>query len=251
VPSNIFVHQRRFDRLDEADAILTNSETTKRDIVERLKIPSDKIHVTHLGADECFRPMPKEAIQPVLERHGLHKPYLLFVGTLEPRKNLETLILAFNLLKEKNRIPHQLVLAGQKGWLSEPIFRAIEASPYRSDIVLTDYLEEGDLPALMNGAEVFAYPSFYEGFGLPVLEAMQCGTPVVTSNVSSMPEVGGDACLYADPHSMEEIADRILSVVQSADLKKTMMEKGIARSKRFSWEKCARETLAVYEGLKS
>ncbi|MBI5728563.1 MAG: glycosyltransferase family 4 protein, partial [Candidatus Magasanikbacteria bacterium] len=184
VPSNVFVHQRRFERLDEADAILTNSETTKRDIIDRLTISPEKIHVTHLGADEGFRPLPKEGIDPVLERHGIRQPYLLFVGTLEPRKNLETLILAFNYLKEKNHIPHQLVLAGQKGWLYEPILQAIEASPHRSDIVLTDYLAEGDLPALMNGAEVFVYPSFYEGFGLPVLEAMQCGTPVVTSPVS-------------------------------------------------------------------
>jgi len=249
VPSNVFVHHRRFERLDEADAILTNSETTKRDIVDRLMISPEKIHVTHLGADECFRPLPKERIQPVLERHGIRQPYLLFVGSLEPRKNLETLILAFNRLKDKNHIPHRLVLAGQKGWLYEPILRAIEASPFRSDIVLTDYLAEGDLPALMNGAEVFVYPSYYEGFGLPVLEAMQCGTPVVTSNVSSLPEVGGEACLYADPHSAEEIADRILAVVQGTDLRKTMSEKGIERSKSFSWDKCARETLKVYESL--
>ncbi len=250
VPSNVFVHQRRFERLDEADAILTNSETTKRDIVDRLRISAEKIHVTHLGADESFCPLEKEGIQPVLERHGIQQPYLLFVGSLEPRKNLETLILAFNRLKEKEHIPHQLVLAGQKGWLYEPIFRAIESSPYRSDIVLTDYLAEGDLPALMNGAEVFVYPSYYEGFGLPVLEALQCGTPVVTSNVSSLPEIGGEACLYADPHSSDSIGDQIRMAIQNPDLRKSLSEKGIARAKQFSWDKCAWETLAVYENLK-
>ena len=250
VPSNVFVHRQRFERLSEVDAILTNSETTKRDIVDHLKISSEKIHVTHLGADEVFRPMPKEGIHPVLERHGIQQPYLLFVGTLEPRKNLETLILAFNRLKEKDHISHQLVLAGQKGWLCEPILRAIEASPYHSDILRTNYLAEGDLPALMNGAEVFVYPSFYEGFGLPVLEAMQCGTPVVTSNVSSLPEVGGDACLYVDPHSVEEIADRIRMVLTDSNLQKSMSEKGIVQAKHFSWEKCARETLRVYENLR-
>jgi glycosyltransferase involved in cell wall biosynthesis len=249
VSSNVFVHRQRFERLNEVDAILTNSETTKRDIVDRLSISPDKIHVTHLGAYDCFRPMAKEGIGPVLECHGIRKPYLLFVGTLEPRKNLEALILAFNRLKGKDRIPHQLVLAGQKGWLYEPILRAIEASPYCSDIIQTDYLAEGDLPALMNGAELFVYPSFYEGFGLPVLEAMQCGTPVVTSTVSSLPEVGGDACLYADPHSVEEIADRIRLVLMDSNLQKSMSEKGVERAKHFSWEKCARETLKVYENL--
>lgn len=251
VPTNVFVHRQRFKRLDEVDAILTNSETTKRDIIDQLRIRPEKIYVTPLGADESFKPLADEAVDPVLVRLGIQNSYLLFVGTLEPRKNVETLIVAFNELKAKDHIPHQLVLAGQKGWLSEPILRAIEASPYRSDIVQTNYLEEGDLPALMNGADVFVYPSFYEGFGLPVLEAMQCGTPVVTSTVSSLPEVGGDACLYADPHSAEDLTDRIRMVLHSADLRKSMSEKGIEQSKRFSWEKCARETLKVYKILGS
>ncbi|MBI5467013.1 MAG: glycosyltransferase family 4 protein [Candidatus Kerfeldbacteria bacterium] len=250
VPTNVFVHRQRFERLHEVDAILTNSETTKKDVIEHLGIRPEMIHVTPLGADGSFQPLADALVTPVLNRLGLRKPYLLFVGTLEPRKNVETLILAFNALKEKDGIPHQLVLAGQKGWLCEPILRAIETSPYRSDIVQTNYLEEGDLPALMNGAEAFVYPSFYEGFGLPVLEAMQCGTPVVTSTVSSLPEVGGDACLYADPHSFEDLAVRIRMVLQSADLRKIMTEKGIARSRQFSWEQCARKTLAVYESLK-
>lgn len=250
VPTNVFVHRQRFRRLDEVEAILTNSETTKRDIVDHLGIKPEKIHVTPLGADDSFKPLSDAIAAPVLDRLGLRKPYFLFVGTLEPRKNVETLILAFNALKEKEGIPHQLVLAGQKGWLCEPILRAIETSPHRSDIVWTHYLSEGDLPALMNGAEVFVYPSFYEGFGLPVLEAMQCGTPVVTSSVSSLPEVGGEACLYADPHSVEDLADRIRMVIHNPDLRKSMSEKGIERAKQFSWEKCARETLAVYESLR-
>lgn len=250
VPTNVFVHRQRFQRLDEVDAILTNSETTKRDVVGHLGIKPEKIHVTPLGADDSFKPLSDAIVTPVLDRLGLRKPYLLFVGTLEPRKNVETLILAFNALKEKEGIPHQLVLAGQKGWLCEPILRAIEASPHRSDILWTHYLSAEDLPALMNGADVFVYPSFYEGFGLPVLEAMQCGTPVVTSTVSSLPEVGGDACLYANPHSVEDLTDRIRMVAQSPDVRKSMGQKGIERAKNFSWDRCARETLAVYEGLK-
>jgi glycosyltransferase involved in cell wall biosynthesis len=249
VPTNVFVHQKRFERLNKVDAVLTNSQATKRDVVEKLNINPEKVHVTYLGADESFRPMSPEAAHPILEKNGLKKPYLLFVGTLEPRKNVEALVKAFDILKGEQGIPHQLVLAGRKGWLYEPILRAIEASPFRNDILLTDYLAEGDLPALMNGASVFVYPSFYEGFGLPVLEAMQCGVPVVTSSVSSLPEIGGDACLYSDPHSVPELAKNILAVLENQTLSQSMVQKGIDRAKGFSWEQCARETLAVYESL--
>jgi glycosyltransferase involved in cell wall biosynthesis len=140
---------------------------------------------------------------------------------------------------------------GQKGWLYENILKAIESSPYKSDIQHIGYVDDMELPALMNGADVFAYPSFYEGFGLPVLEAMQCGTPVVTSNTSSLPEVGGDACLYADPNSHQQLADQIYKVLSDSELKKSLSRKGIERSKQFSWEKCAAETLGIYEKLKT
>jgi len=246
---NRFLHRERFKRLDRADAILTNSEYTKKDIAERLGIKPEKIFVTHLGADESFRPLSSQAIGPILAQYQLSKPYILFVGTLEPRKNLETLIVAFNGLKAKRGIPHTLVLAGQKGWRYRPLLEAIERSPYHSQIKLLDYLPDQELPALMNGADIFVYPSFYEGFGLPVLEAMQCGTPVVTSNVSSLSEVGGDACLYVDPHSVNDLTERIFQVIHDAEFRKTLSRKGIERAKLFSWDKCARETIEVYESL--
>ena len=249
--SNIFLHSRRFKAIRKVDAILTNSESTKKDIVEHLKIKPDKIFVTHLGADERFRLMKESEVIPVLKKYKLKKPYILFVGTLEPRKNVKTLIQAFNQLKQSHRIPHQFVLAGQKGWLYKSIFKAIESSPYKSDIQYTDYVKDTDLPALMNGAEVFVYPSFYEGFGLPVLEAMQCGVPVITSNISSMPEVGGGASLYINPESADELAEKIYSVINNPDFQKELSKKGIERAKQFSWEKCARKTLKAYESLAS
>lgn len=247
--SNRFLHNRRFQHLDRVDAVLTNSEATKRDIVEYLKIEPRKVHVTALAADEQFRVLDSFKVLPVLEKYGLKKPYLLFVGTLEPRKNVETLIKAFNLLKERHRIPHQLVLAGQKGWLYERILELIKFSPYREDIKQIGYVPDTELPAILNGAEVFVYPSYYEGFGLPVLEAMQCGTPVITSDVSSLPEVGGEACLYTSPDSTEQLADQIYRVISSSSLQKSLSEAGKERAKAFSWEKCARETLGVYKNL--
>ncbi|MFC1733913.1 glycosyltransferase family 4 protein [candidate division KSB1 bacterium] len=247
VKSNVFLHKKRFQNIHKTDAILTNSESTKKDIIKHLKVSPDKIFVTHLGADDSFRPMKSSDIKPVLTKYRLNKPYILFVGTLEPRKNVKTLIEAFDKLKKDHDIPHQLVLVGQKGWLYKDILKKIESSPYKNDIRHLDYVPEEDLPALMNGAEVFAYPSFYEGFGLPVLEAMQCGIPVVTSNISSMPEVGGEACLYIDPDSADDLADKIYSVVNNPKLQKSLSEKGIERAKDFSWEKCAKDTLKVYK----
>jgi len=245
--SNVFLHSKRFKNIHKVDAILTNSESTKKDIIKHLKIKTEKIFVTYLGADECFRPMNEAEVEPVLQKYKIRKPYILFVGTLEPRKNVETLISAFDQLKAKHQILHQLVLVGQKGWLYKNIFRAIESSPNKSDIRYTDYVPDIDLPALMNGAEVFVYPSFYEGFGLPVLEAMQCGAPVITSDISSMPEVGGEACLYINPDSADELTKSIFEVINDAGLQKNLSEKGVERAKQFSWEKCARETLKVYE----
>lgn len=246
VRSNVFLHNQRFKRLNCVDGILTNSQATKSDIVKHLDINPDKIFVTHLGADKRFRQMEKEDVYPILQKYKLHKPYILFVGTLEPRKNVETLICAFNQLKQTHNIPHELVLAGQKGWLYEKIFEAIESSPFKSDIRLMDYLPDNDVPALMNGAEVFAYPSFYEGFGLPVLEAMQCGAPVVISNISSLPEVGGEACLYVHPESSDELSETLYKVLRDKASQKTLSEKGVERAKQFSWEKCAEETLKAY-----
>lgn len=247
--SNTFLHRERFKRILRVDGILTNSEFTKKDLINHLGIKPETIFVTPLGADDRFRPMADSKITPVLRAFGIKKPYLLFVGTLEPRKNVEALIRAFNALKEKYWIPHQLVLVGQKGWLYQDIMKAVEFSPFRGDILSLDYVPDSDIPALMSGADVFVYPSFYEGFGLPVLEAMQCGCPVITSNVSSLPEVGGDACLYVHPESSDELSEKIYEVIRDKSLQKTLSMKGAERAKQFSWKKCAQKTLAAYQAV--
>ena len=249
VKSNVFLHNRRFENIHKVDAILTNSEYTKKDIIEYLHVKPDKIFVTYLGADKRFCPKNIFEIKTILEDYSLNKPYILYVGTLEPRKNIQTLLQTFNQLKRKYQIPHQLILIGQLGWLYEDIFEQIESSEFKSDIRHLGYVPDEDLPVLMNGAQVFVYPSFYEGFGLPILEAMQCGTPVITSDTSSMPEVGGLACLYATPEDIDDLTEKIYTVISDKNLQKEMSEKGIERAKNFNWDKCARDTLRVYESL--
>lgn len=244
--SNIFIHQKRFENLNKADAVLVNSHCTKKDVIKHLKINPAKIHVTYLAADEKFKPLHKSEAEPILKKYNIQTPYLLFTGTLEPRKNIQMLIEVFNTLKKQFKIPHQLVLAGKKGWKYESIFQAIQSSDNADDILHLGYVEESDLPGIMNGAEVFVYPSFYEGFGLPVLEAMQCGTPVLTSNISALPEVGGEACLYADPYQKDEWIRALFRLIQDETLRQHLAEKGIAHARNFSWKKCAEETMAVY-----
>ncbi len=255
--ANVFVNRHRLKGIKKyADAVLTNSEVTKRDIVEHLQIDPVLVHVTHLGADERFRPMDELVVEPILQKYGIGRsgdgqPYILFVGTLEPRKNIPSLVEAFNLLKSRHGIPHQLVLVGGKGWLTHDIFASIHASPYEPQIIRVGYAADEDLPALYNGADLFAYPSFYEGFGLPVLEAMKCGAPVVTSNTSSMPEVGGEATLYADPYDLEDLVNKIYSVINNTELRQNLSYKGLVRAREFNWQKCAHETLAVYRKLQN
>jgi len=249
VKSNVFLHKERFKNIHKIDAILTNSEYTKKDIVEHLQIKPEKVFVTYLGADEKFKPLDALSVNPIIAKYRIQKPYILFVGTLEPRKNVQNIIKAFNQLKKTHKIPHQLVLAGQKGWKFDDIFKEIELSEFKSDIIHIGYADDSDVPALMSGAEVFVYPSLYEGFGLPVLEAMKCGVPVITSNISSMPEVGGDACLYVEPESVSQLADKLLMLINSKDLQAELSKKGIKRAGFFSWEKCAVDTLKVYRAV--
>lgn len=245
---NIFFYNRRFQDIEKyADCVLTNSENTKRDILKHLHIHPEKIFVTPFGANDSFRPLKKEETKEVLSRHGIHDAYILFVGTLEPRKNIKTLIMAFNKVKQKLKCSHKLILVGRPGWFYEEIMQARETSDFRDDIVFKGYVADEDLPAFYNGADVFVYPSFYEGFGMPVLEAMQCGTPVITSNISSLPEVGGGACLYIDPNSQNDLEKKLIQVISDSELQKKLSQKGKERAAHFSWKKCAEQTLRAYK----
>lgn len=240
--------QRIKQCLQWTDLVLTISESAKQDIVEYLKVDPNRVYVTPLAS----RYQSSLKINPSWEdeiNYDLSHPYLLFVSTIEPRKNITTLIAAFNYLKEKHKIDHNLLLVGRKGWRYQPIFQAIANSPWNKHIYHLDYLSDELVALLYKKADVFVYPSHYEGFGLPVLEAMTLGTPVVTSNTSSLPEVAGDAALLVNPNDPIELAESILKVISDRKLRDNLIQKGQKRAKLFSWERTAKETLKAYKSL--
>ncbi len=233
-----------------ATHLIADSSATKRDLIERYGIESDKITVVYPGYDSTvFQPVrDEEAIEAVKARYDIAGDYILFVGTLQPRKNLIRLMEAFsNIQPPISNI--QLVIAGKKGWLYREIFQQVEKLGLEGKVVFTGYVPEGDLPALLSGARLFAFPSLYEGFGLPVLEAMACGTPVVCSNVSSLPEVAGDAALLVDPLDVEGLTMAMEHILGDESLRAELIERGFEQVRKFSWERCARETLNVLESI--
>lgn len=237
----------RFAR--EADAVLTCSEAAKRDIVELLDVPGEKISVAYGAVEDDFIPMDRASAAVLLKRHyGVSGPFLLFVSTLEPRKNVEGLVRAF--AKVAHDIPHNLVLVGASGWRIEGLEHAFRESGLGDRVQRVGYvIAREHLPAFYSAADAFVFPSFYEGFGLPVLEAMVCGCPVITSNRSSLPEVAGGAAEYVDPDNTDEIAEAIRRVVVDESLAASMRERGRAQASRFSWQDCARRTQEVYRRL--
>jgi len=235
-----------------AKKILAVSQATKNDLIKLYSADPDKIAVTHLGLDaERFSPKNYEQVQAILDKYGLvYQKYALFVGTIQPRKNISKLVDAFEKLRKQNRVEEKLVIAGGKGWLWEPILEKIKTAGKDGSIKYLDYLAKEDLPSVIAGARLLTLPALYEGFGLPPLEAMASGVPVVVSNVSSMPEVVGDAGMLVDPGSADDIARGLLEVLTDPELRAQMIEKGLARSKEFSWENTAKKTLEVLESLK-
>lgn len=233
--------------IKRADKIIAVSESTRNDIIKFYNVDPEKINVVHHGYDQkLFRPFQNQndcaIIEQVKTKYNITKPYLLYVGALQPRKNILGLVKAFKLL---NKCDYQLVIAGGKAWLYEELFEYIKKSSIKNSVILTGRFETEELPALIWGAEVFILPSFYEGFGLPIIEAMACGTPVITSNISSLPEVAGGQAILIDPNKPEQIAEAIRRVLEDKDLKQKMIKDGFENIKRFSWEKCATETLKV------
>jgi glycosyltransferase involved in cell wall biosynthesis len=225
-----------------ADAIVTPSRNTAEDLVSRTKIDPARLHVVPLASSLEAGTLE---VAEVLARLKIRGPYVLFAGTLEPRKNLVRLVRAYRRVAATGA-PHVLVLAGAMGWHHEALMREI-VLPGAGEIVLTGLLAQEDLDALYRGASAFAYPSLYEGFGLPVVEAMARGVPTVTSNTSSVPEVSGDAALGVDPRSVPEIAEALERVLTDRDLAEHLAAAGRARAERFSWDETARRTLEVYE----
>ncbi len=230
-----------------AAKVLTVSEYSKRDIVRRYCVPPDKVVVAHGQADPMFRPLhDQSALAEVRTRYGTGEHFILCVSNLQPRKNLKTLINAYVRLRQADRTRHKLVLVGRKAWLYDDTFAVARALGYADDLVFTGYVSDDDLVALYNAADLFVYPSIFEGFGAPPLEAMTCGTPVITSNTSSLPEVVGDAALLVDPLDVEKLATTIAAVLGDAGLRADLSRKGLRRADAFSWETTARTILRTY-----
>lgn len=233
----------------QAAQVIAVSGATRDDLVAQYGIPVDKIRVVHLVRDEPLAPVRDAArLAEVRSRYGLRDRYLLYIGTLQPRKNLARIIRAYAQLRSHPELGTvQLVLGGKKGWLYDDLFAEVDRLGLGADVVFPGYIPDADLPALLSAATAFVFPSLYEGFGIPVLEAGGCGLPVITSNTSSLPEVAGDAALLVDPHDVDAIADAMYRIVTDDALREELTRKGLENVKRFSWEKCARETLAVLE----
>lgn len=231
------------------DAIITVSNQSRADILKYLRAQPDKIHTIPYGVSSKFRPLTAEVFEPILrDRFGIRRPYILYVGALTERKNIIRLLQAFANVREKCP-DHVLVLAGPRSWKQSPIESTIVELNLSDHVQLTGSLTDNELPALYNVASLFAFPSLYEGFGLPVLEAMACGTPVLTSNISSLPEVVGDAGIMVDPYNVEEISQAMIEIISDVNLSQELRQRGLGRASHFSWEETARKTVAVYEGV--
>jgi glycosyltransferase involved in cell wall biosynthesis len=235
-------------RAREAGKIIAVSQSTRDDLVNLYGLPEQKIKVIYSGVGREFRPIPPEQCRIVGQKYNLPRKFILYFGTLEPRKNLVGLIEAYGIFRAK--LPPagdypKLVLAGSRGWLYDEIFKAAKKSSYAGDIIFIGFVEPNDKPHLFNLASLFVYPSFFEGFGFPPLEAMACGVPTLVSHTSSFPEVAGGGALMVDPYNFEEIAWAMNEILSDNDLKRDLIESGLAQVKKFSWDKCAQETLEL------
>ena len=230
--------------------IIAVSASTKQDLIELFDLPEEKTEVIYQGLDtERFKPLPTSAVKNFLSDRGLPEKYFIFVGTLEPRKNLVTLLKAFCDIKTQKKDPHKLLVVGEKGWHYRDIFQMVASLEISREVIFLGYVPEEELPYLYNGADLLLYPSLYEGFGFPILEAMACGTPVITSNISSLPEVAGKAAVLVDPMDEKGLKLAIESLISDKNTYVRYQELGFARVKKFSWERCAMKTLDVYESL--
>ncbi len=233
-----------------ASHLIASSEYSRRDIIETYNVKESRVSVTPLAAPNHFAPVTnKEELSRVRATYGIKGDYILAVGSVQPRKNLPRLIAAYaNLRRTRTHVKlPALVFVGKLGWLYEETLRAVEEHKVSDDVLWTGYVPESDLPALYTGTLCFVYPSYFEGFGLPPLEAMQCGAPVIAGNQTSLPEVVGDAGLLIDPFNQQAIADALARVIDDASLRAEMRRKGLAQAEKFSWSRTAQLTLKAYE----
>ncbi len=235
--------------IKKAKKIITISKSSRNDIIKAYNVSENKIEVVYPGIKQLLSIKNKVlSMEELNKKFGVEKDYILFVGTLQPRKNIENLVEALTMVKNKNL---KLVIVGKKGWMYEDILNAPKKYEVSDRVKFLDNVSDEDLQSFYKNAVCFVLPSLYEGFGLPILEAMQYGCPVLASNISSLPEAGGDAAVYFDPQNTEDIAEKIDKVVSDEKLRKEMIQKGYEQVKKFSWEKTAREALKVLEELGS
>ena len=239
--------------IKKADIVLTDSISSKADIVNIYNPEEAKVKVIYHGVTSEYTTLAdlKNAKGILTGFYEIESNFILFVGRIDARKNIGSLINAFLFLKEKENISHKLVIAGKKDFLPDRLLRELKNSEYDNDIIFTGYIQDEHLPLLYNLADVFVYPSLYEGFGLPCLEAMACGCPVVASNISSIPEVIGDAGMLIDPANVQEMASAIYEIISKKELKEDLRNKGLLRATQFSWENTAKKTLEVYYSITS
>lgn len=236
--------------LAQADAIIAVSEYIKKEIEQTLTIPAEKIHVVAQGVGPEYQPFTANQNLPSLRKHGLDKiNYLLSVATLEPRKNLNALIDAYLLLPKKTRQEYKLVIVGAKGWLSETLQQRIKQLVNQKELLSLGYVKTKDLPHLYAGASGFVLPSLYEGFGLPILEAMAAGVPVLTSNQSSLPEVANGAAILSNAHDVEDISSGLIKLIEDKKWRETAVKKGLENAKKHTWQRCVNKTVDVYKKL--
>ncbi len=236
--------------IDRADALIAISESTRRELIDAMGAPPERIVVTPLASDPRLRRVSEPTrLAAVQRRYDLPERFVLFLGALEPRKNVVRLLEAFAALAATLRREFPLVVAGAQGWLNDPVREHARKLGLGESVRFPGYIDPGDVAALYSLATVFAYPSLWEGFGLPVLEAMACATPVLTSSVSSLPEVAGDAAVLVPPTDVDAIAAGLGRLLENGALRADLSERGRRRAAQFSWERCARDTLAVYRAV--
>ena len=234
--------------IDKSKGILTVSEYSKKDILKFFNhIPEDKVFVTPLAANSNFKPLNKEICRShIQEKFNFSKPYILYIGGFSVRKNARDLVLSFDKIYKDLKQPHVLLLAGSLKDEGKKLLEHSKTLSSSEDIIFTGFIEDELLPTLYNGAEAFVYPSIYEGFGLPPLESMSCKTPVITSNITSIPEVTGDACILINPLNRNELEESLVNLLNDDELKSTLSKKGYERSLQFSWRNTAIKTLEAY-----
>ncbi len=230
-----------------ADLIFADSENTKQDIIKILKVKPDEIQTVHLGVEDIFFEKRNEKeTKRILSKYNINKKYLLFVGTIEPRKNIATLISAFAKLPREDL---DLVICGKLGWMYDEIFSLIKKEGISEQVKLLGFVPDEDLPSLYANSEVFVYPSFYEGFGLPVIEAMASGCPVITSNLSSTKEIAGESAMLIDPNDQEELIQAIKNLLANDKMRQNLIKKGRLRAKEFTTLATAEKTLRAYQSM--